>query len=59
MNEVTTPPPTEAATLSKLTDLALMPPAQREQPVVRREQLRQAWKEYLEAEKDSDELRID
>ena len=46
----------EADALSTLADLVLVEPDQRAEPAERYEQLRQAWKEYLEAEKDSDEL---
>ena len=48
--------PNEADALAALADLVLVEPDQRAEPAERYEQLRQAWKEYLEAEKDSDEL---
>ena len=51
-NKATTQPdhPNEADALSALADLVLVEPDQRAEPAERYEQLRQAWKEYLEAE---------
>ena len=46
----TTPDQTnEADALAALADLVLVEPDQRAEPAERYEQLRQAWKEYLEA----------
>ena len=51
MTEPTTPDcQTEASALSALADLVLVEPDQRAEPAERYEQLRRAWKEYLEAE---------
>ena len=50
-NKATTPDrPTEADALDALADLVLVEPDQRAEPAERKEQLRQAMKEYLEAE---------
>ena len=53
MNEPTTTTPdhtNEAAALSALADLVFQPLAERAPKLERKEQLRQAMKEYLEAE---------
>lgn len=50
MEPTTTPDHTnEADALAALADLVLVEPDQRAEPAERYEQLRQAWKEYLEA----------
>lgn len=46
----TTPDQNEASADKALADLVLVEPDQRAEPAERYEQLRQAWKEYLEAE---------
>lgn len=57
-NKATTPDrPTEADALAALADLVLVEPDHRAEPAKRYEQLKQAWKEYLDAEKGNDELR--
>lgn len=52
--------PTEADALDHLTDLVLVEPDQRAEPAERYEQLKQAWKEYLETpgekEKHNDQI---
>lgn len=53
------PPQTEADALVALADLVLVEPGERAEPAQRYEQLRQAWKEYLEADRGSDELSTD
>ena len=54
MTEPTTDSPnqTEAAALAALADLVLVEPDQRAEPAERYEQLRQAWRDYVDAEPD-------
>lgn len=55
MEPTTTPGhPKEADALAALADLVLVEPDQRAEPAERYEQLRQAWKEYLDAEPKED-----